>query len=57
MFDSGCITFFEYLSEKERKMAHTNNVKTAFLKQIKEELSAILERAMGKFKTILKETG
>ena len=39
------------------KLSCTNNVKTYDLKVIKEELSILLERAMKKFKIILKEAG
>ena len=57
VFDSGCVSFYEYLAEKEVKLAHTDNVKTSFLKQIKEDLSTILDRSLKKFMTILKEAG
>lgn len=51
------MAFYQYLSAKEEKLAQTDNVKTVVMKQIKEELSAMLEVALEKFNIILKDAG
>jgi hypothetical protein len=51
------VAFYQYLAAKEEKLAQTDNVKTVVMKQIKEELSSMLEVALEKFNIILKEAG
>lgn len=56
-FQEGCYIYYQYLSQKEEKLARVESLTTLHLKNIKEELNAVLEEANSKFKSIYQEVG
>ena len=56
-FQEGCYIYYHYLSQKEERFTRVENLTTLHLKNIKEELNAVLEGANSKFKAIYQEVG
>lgn len=56
-FQEGCYIFYQYLIQKEEKLARVENLNTLHLKCIKEELNTVLDEANCKFKAIHQEVG
>lgn len=56
-FQEACYIYYQYLSQKEDKLTRVESLTTLHLKNIKEELNAVLEEANSKFKSIYQEVG
>jgi hypothetical protein len=56
-FQEGVFLYYQYLAQKEEKLARVESLTTLHLKTIREELNAVLEEANGKFKAIHQEVG
>jgi hypothetical protein len=53
-FEEGCFLFFNFLANKEQKMASFDGQSTFLLRSIKDELGGVLDSAKAKFSIILK---